>query len=90
MDLEKLVINLEKENYVVKYKFTAGNDFEKNIAFLVESLTKPIIILINKYELTSEVENILNKYKIKTIIVENIKNHNNIEVNNIDLFYLNY
>jgi hypothetical protein len=90
MDLEKLVIKLEKQNYVVKYKFTAGNDFEKNIAFLVESLTKPIILLINENELTTDVENILNKYNIKSIIVENKKKMYNIKVNNIDLFYLNY
>jgi hypothetical protein len=90
MDLEKLVINLEKENYVVKYKSISGSDFENNIAFLVLSLIKPLILIINRSELTNNVDEIIKKYDIKMIIIENINNNNLGVINNIDLFYLNY
>lgn len=87
MKIEKLIIKLEKKNYVVRYKNIAGYDFEKNIIFLVESLIKPLILVINSYELTDKIEEILNKYNIKRIVVENKQNDT---FNNYDKFYLNY
>jgi uncharacterized membrane protein len=87
MEIDKLIIKLEKKNYVVKYKSIAGNNFEKNIIFLVESLIKPLIIVINSTELTDKIEEIINKYNIKRIIIENKQKDT---FNNYDKFYLNY
>jgi hypothetical protein len=87
MDIEKMIIKLEKNNYVVRYKNISGYDFEKNIIFLIEALIKPLILIINRSELTDKIEEIINKYNIKNVIFEDIKKDT---FNNYDKFYLNY
>ena len=86
--MNNLIKKLEETNYVVNYNFISGEDFKNNILFLIEALTKPILLIIERNDINSKIKEIINDYNIKYIITENNKNINRND--KYDKFYLNY
>ena len=89
MDIENFMKKIEEKYYVINYRFMAGNDFKNNILFLIETLIRPIFLIIERNEMNSYLEDIINEYNIKYII----KNSSNFYINSndkYDKFYLNY
>jgi hypothetical protein len=86
--MNNFIKNLEETNYVVNYNFISGEDFKNNILFLIEALTKPILLIIERNDINSKIKEIINDYNIKYIITENSKNINRND--KYDKFYLNY